>query len=94
MRSIVALLALAVSSVVAKQYAPLPSADPFYRPPASVKASNPGDVLRSREVTVSANYTGGANVSSYQLLYRVSPSLVGSAEAARRLAPTASPSRP
>jgi hypothetical protein len=62
-----ALVVMSVQAVAAA--VPVPSADPFYTPPANLAGYAPGTVLRSREVTVDG-LTNVASTTAYQLLYR------------------------
>ncbi|MXQ65749.1 triacylglycerol lipase [Actinomadura rayongensis] len=63
-----ALLALGVAPAVpaAAEAAPVPSADPFYRPPSPLPAGRPGDVIRSRP----AAFPVSSAVTSTQVLYQ------------------------
>lgn len=59
----------------------IPSMDPFYRAPAGYENSEPGAVLRSREVTLALFGVIRQKVSAWQLLYRTT-SLDGAARVA------------
>lgn len=61
------LLVLPVSARAAES----PESDPFYRPPANLARTAPGDVLRTRAVEVSLGpLPAGLAATAYQLLYR------------------------
>jgi hypothetical protein len=61
--------ALLSAPAVATAAIPVPSADPFYTPPAPLASYAPGTVLRSRTVSV-VGLTQLASGSAYELLYR------------------------
>jgi hypothetical protein len=49
----------------------VPDSDPFYKPPANLAKTKPGDILRTREVEVSLGpLPTGATATAHQLLYR------------------------
>lgn len=57
---------------------PFPGDDPFYQPPASLPAGNPGDLIRSRPATFSMDPIDQAavpGVTSWQILYRSTDAL-------------------
>ncbi|WP_216913835.1 lipase family protein [Nocardia noduli] len=60
---------------------PLPSADPFYRPPRGFAAKSPGTILRSRAIELALFGLVPQRVSAWQLLYR-SSDMHGAPEAA------------
>lgn len=49
---------------------PLPSADPFHRPPKGFAAKPPGTILRSRKIDIAFLGKVPQQVSAWQLLYR------------------------
>ncbi len=60
---------------------PLPSADPFHRPPKAFAAKPPGTILRSRKIDIAFFGKVPQQVSAWQLLYR-SCDMHGTPEAA------------
>ncbi|WP_327110821.1 lipase family protein [Nocardia sp. NBC_01730] len=60
---------------------PLPSRDPFHRPPKGFGAKTPGTILRSRKIELALFGVVPQQVSAWQLLYR-SSDLHGAPEAA------------
>ncbi|MFB9903740.1 lipase family protein [Allokutzneria oryzae] len=66
--SLLLLLVIAPSPAVAAPV-PVPSADPFYQPPSPLPPGEPGDVIRSRKITVKVAVLP-APVEAWQVLYR------------------------
>lgn len=63
---------VASAATTPQQYLPTPLSDAFYAAPAGYESTNPGAILKSREVTT-ANLTD-VSVKSYQLLVRTTDS--------------------
>ena len=65
-------LAVALPSSAVAADPPMPSHDPFYRPPASLASYPPGAIIRSRQVDVSLGPAplSALGAKAYQLLYR------------------------
>src|SRR5437870_13749260 len=71
MCALAATLLAALAAPAGAGAAELPEKDAFYKPPAGFEATEPGTVLRSRQVNLGGN---GFGVPGYQLLFRSSNS--------------------
>ncbi|HEY1522706.1 MAG TPA: lipase family protein [Solirubrobacteraceae bacterium] len=69
------LMGLASPAIAASGPTP-PSADPFYRPPPSLRSDRPGAILRWRRVTLSPSDDLAA-ATAFQLLYRTTSATGG-----------------